>query len=169
MRKSYGCEHSKIPSALADPYDNKQQKASNTLFSFPYRDNHLTQKSAAPTPAFCLCYRLSYSTCFSLKFGNEERRRVMQHHPFLAAGAKRKGQSSYTPTSPHATSETPVGSLYFLAATWCLEQIQAPSLNAASHWSPRSYSYALLRDGGVWPHTCAPGVTERCWTRTLKV
>lgn len=103
MRKSYGCEHSKIPSALADPYDNKQQKASNTLFSFPYRDKHLTPKTAAPTPAFCLGYRLSYSTCFSLKFGNEERRRAMQHHLFLAVGVERKGQRSYTPTSPHAT------------------------------------------------------------------
>lgn len=76
-------------------------------------------------------------------------------------GGEERAEIVYPDVTPRH-EKTPVGSLYFLAVTWCLEQTQALSLNAASRWSPRSYSYALLRDGGVWPHTCVPGVTERC-------
>lgn len=132
MRKSYGCEHFKIPSALADPYDSRQQKASNTVFSFPYRDKHFAQKRAAPIPAFCLYYLLSYSTCLSLKFGNEKRRRTMLHFPFLAVAGAGKGRVCTTQVITHH-EKTPMGSPYFLLATRCLEKTQRPFLNAASH------------------------------------
>lgn len=136
MRKSYGCEHCKIPSALADPYDNKQQKSSNRVFSFPYRDKHFAQKRAAPIPAFYLYYLLSSSTCLSLKFGNEERRRMMLHSPFLAVAGAGKGRVCITQVITHH-EKTLTDSPYFLLAMRCLEQTQRRLLNAACDRSLR--------------------------------
>lgn len=156
MRKSYGCEHCKIPSALADPYDNKQQKSSNRVFSFPYRDKHFAQKRAAPIPAFYLYYLLSSSTCLSLKFGNEERRRMMLHSPFLAVAGAGKG-SLYNPSH-----HTPFGYEVFGANS-------ETSLECSIWPKSQSVPYVLLHNGGGWPHTCAPGITEQCWARTPRV
>lgn len=160
----------KFPQRLQIPTITNNRKHLTRFFSFPYRDKHFTQKRAAPIPAFCRCYLPSYSTRLSLRFGNEERRHMMQHHPFLAVGVG--GEERAERIYPNVTTrheKTPVGSLYFPLAMRRSEQTQPPSLNAASRWSPGSHSYALLRDGGVWPHTWVPGVTERCWTRTLGV
>lgn len=167
--EKHGCEHFKIPSVLADPHDNKQQKASNTVFSFPYRDKHFTQKRAAPIPAFFLYYLLSYSTCLSLRFGNEERRCMMLHSPFLAVAGARKGRVYITQVITHH-EKTLVGSLcskHFVAKR---KQTQRPFLNAASHsLKSQSVPDVLLHNGGGWPHTCVHGVTEQCWAHTLKV
>lgn len=169
MRKSYGHERSKIPSALADPYDNKQQKASNMLFSFPYRDKHFTQKRAAPIPAFCLCYLLSYSTCLSLKFGNEEGDTWCSTTRCWLLGAGRKGQSFYTPMSPQAMRKHQWVACISLWL-WGV-QSKLSHLPWAQHLDGVlgvTHVRCCVMEGSG-PNACVPGVTEQCWTRTLKV
>lgn len=102
MRKSYGCEHFKIPSVLEDPYDNKQQKVSNMVFSFPYRDKHFAQKGQLPYQP-SVCTKLQHMLISQIW----QWRKEMHDAALSISGCcrGRKGQSLYNPKSSHTIRE----------------------------------------------------------------
>lgn len=158
----------KFPKHLQFPTITNSRKHLTCFFSFPYRDKHFTQKTAAPIPAFCLCYLLSHSTRLSLKFGNEERRCVMQPHPFLAVGRGRKGQSLHIPMSPH-TMRTHQWVAFIPPRLWGVwsKLSHLPGMQHRAGVSGITRVHCCMMEGSGPIHV--PGVTEQCWTRTLKV
>lgn len=149
MRKSYGCEHFKIPSVLEDPYDNKQQKVSNMVFSFPYRDKHFAQKGQLPYQP-SVCTKLQHMLISQIW----QWRKEMHDAALSISGCcrGRKGQSLYNPKSSHTMREhqwvalLPFGYEVFGANS---ETFVECSISL----KPQGLSCVLLRSGGGWPHS----------------